>query len=256
VAPVDKVAEGRQNPAAFTAQDVLSWIKGTAFAVSSHGHFLTADHVVPQDFQPSSQAVFLTGTGNSLAASFPVRIVERFPKQDLLLLATDSPPRRTFIPLADPMPVPGATIATFGYPRPHVSDEAQKLVLEKRFASAMISGSYVTAAGENELQIDKNLFHGHSGGPVIAMTGYAVAVATRFLKGWTSVEEAISKASLDRDFRQFGVDLELEKGEDWNDVRNRVRIMEVPLQFSRASLVRSVAARLRQYGIPVLDSQR
>lgn len=233
--------------------------RGTAFAISADGHFLTARHVLRDkklDYRNGSAQIALTGIGGTRSErekSFEAKVVEEFEKADLAVLKAERN-RSEFIPLASPLPVPGAWIATIGYPAPELRQSEKQVYVEQRFASAMISGGF-SRDGYRYLEIDKNLTHGHSGGPVISMKGYCVGVATELVPGPVNVKETLTKRSTARDILPFVTDAyeKLEKMEDPDEEFERWRRLDLPIQFTKVSLVRNIAKSLRERGIPVRD---
>jgi S1-C subfamily serine protease len=207
---------------------------GTAFAVSDEGHFLTAFHVIENEhygIERGKRILALKGMhgyGVPNEPAFRAELVEVFRNSDIALLKSDQS-RSGYIPTASALAKPGAWVATIGYPIPYFSEDLGKQMLDKRIVSAMISAAFVEN-GVRFVELDKHLSHGHSGGPIISLAGLAFALAISYRRGWSVVREKIS---------ENGKQVE------------RNRVLELPVQFSRGSMLQNVVSRLRKHGVPI-----
>jgi hypothetical protein len=207
---------------------------GTAFAVSDEGHFLTAYHVIEHE-QPGvregERLLALTGMhgyGIPDERAFRVDLVEVYPNSDIVLLKGGRQ-RSGHIPTAATLAKPGAWVGTLGYPLPYFDEEKGKQMLDKRIVAAMISAGF-RRNGVRFVELDKHLSHGHSGGPIVTLTGKAIALVKSYRKGWHRVRE---------------------KREHEGKIIEEKHLFELPVQFAEGTMIQNVASRLRRQGVPV-----
>lgn len=211
---------------------------GTAFAVSEEGHYLTALHVVEREYKEikgGSRVLALKGIHrHGSEPAFGVKLAEVYPRSDIALLK--GPPRASgYIPAAASNVLVGAWICTIGYPLPRFEEEKEKVMIDKRFVSAMISAAF-NYEGVRMVELDKHLSHGHSGGPIVTLKGIAIGIAVSHERGWSLTPERV------RD------------GDEWVEKK---RILHLPVQFSRGTMLQNVASRLRRHGVPIhMDKSR
>ncbi len=205
---------------------------GSAFAVSSLGHYLTAFHVISKEYEQvraGKRLLALKGfhrTGPEKA--FGVQVLEVYKRSDIALLK--GPPRQLgYISTASAPVRVGAWVATVGYPLSYFDDERGKVMIDKRFVSAMISAAF-NNDGVRSVELDKHLSHGHSGGPIITLEGVAIALTISNERGWDLVPERVKD------------------GEEWTEKR---RIFRLPVQFSKGTMLQNVGSRLGTHGVPI-----
>ena len=207
---------------------------GTAFAVSNEGHFLTAFHVVEDEYSgvKAGERILglkgIHGYGVPSEPAFGVDLVEVYPNSDIALLKSRRH-RSGHIPTAAALALPGAWVATLGYPLPYFDEDKGKQMLDKRIVSAIISAAF-KKDGIRFVELDKHLSPGHSGGPIITLAGKAIAVATSYRKGWHPVLEQ-----------------RLHEGK----IMEEKHLFNLPVQFAEGSMIQNVASRLRKQGVPV-----
>lgn len=211
--------------------------RGTAFAVSKEGHFLTAFHLIEDDYddiKKNKKVVGLMGMhghGVNDEPAFRVDVIEVYPKYDMALLKGKSE-RDGFIPTSATMSLPGAWIATIGYPLSYYEPSINQVIVGKRFVSAMISRG-ILKNGVRMVELDKHLSHGHSGGPIMGLSGAAFGLATAYDIGWTKVKESINEGG---------------------EIKEVNRFFQLPVQFSKGALIYNIATELRKQGVPVITN--
>jgi len=216
-------------------QDTTGFALGTAFAVSSHGHFLSALHVFEnyyQDIINGNYRIFLQGLhglGFKNEASFEVEILDAYPKYDIILLQGNRK-KKGFIKLGIPNVRLGMFIGSFGYPLKYEEEHTKRIIKDKRFISAMISQSIVKD-GWHIVEIDKHVTHGHSGGPIITLGNYAIAIVSQYLPGKHTITEV-----------------------DNHDKIRRQYLAYIPSHFSRCSLISNIKDSLIAHGIKIKES--
>lgn len=175
---------------------------GTGFFISKEGYFITANHVIDkvEDF---SKVRFSQPEGAQLLSVSPIK---KWVNHDIALLKADFDANKKrkieFLKNKEGFPyletdfqaqLEGTPIYAYGFPLPKVTKvEKGGLMLGfigycPRITSAIISSEYDIfrpIRGSKDLKfyaIDKTLFYGNSGGPIIITeTGKVFAVAVRF----------------------------------------------------------------------------
>jgi S1-C subfamily serine protease len=139
---------------------------GTGFVVAP-GYILTNYHVI----EGAGRAFIITGAGE--ASETPAKIVAQDEEHDLALLQVDGaaaelPP----LPLSASEALPGARVATFGYPLGAALGERIK------FTEGAVS-SLPEPSNENMYLLDLRVNPGNSGGPLFDQHGRAIGVIAR-----------------------------------------------------------------------------
>lgn len=136
-------------------------VSGTAFAVTSKGHFLTNNHVVR-----NCDAVAIT---TSVGDTFEGRVVARDSRNDLALIATG----RTLGAFASFRSTPiraGESVTALGYPLRGL------LALEANVSVGIVSATAGLRNDISQVQISAPVQPGNSGGPLLDPTGAVVGV--------------------------------------------------------------------------------
>lgn len=136
-------------------------VSGTAFAVTSKGHFLTNNHVVRK-----CDAVAITTSGGD---TFEGRVVARDSRNDLALIATG----RALAAFASFRSTPiraGESVTALGYPLRGL------LALEANVSVGIVSATAGLRNDISQVQISAPVQPGNSGGPLLDPTGAVVGV--------------------------------------------------------------------------------
>jgi S1-C subfamily serine protease len=144
------------------AEPRLSYMAGTAFAVSTQGHLLTADHAVRQ-----------AGEVRVYSAQFPsgveARVVAQDAEKDLALLKIAIATRP--MPIAQWNTVPtGLEVYALGYPQPRLQGS------ELKITSGLINAMEGPRGASGFFQFSAPVQRGNSGGPLLSPDGLVVGL--------------------------------------------------------------------------------
>lgn len=187
---------------------------GTGFFVSEDGLFVTAAHVVTQDYTSHGHVRTDIEKGWLMAEPPPgdwgrrmctgLSVVTVVPQHDIAILKADETANRDkswlkggrfpFIPVSFSELEEGEPVYSFGYPLAHATtlDLGEVIygdpVLTPRITSAIVSSKIEkTEMVRGDVQpsiyvLDKALNYGNSGGPILSSeTGHVYAVSSRFI---------------------------------------------------------------------------
>lgn len=140
----------------------ISYMSGTAFAVSSQGHLITAQHAIRDQ---SEVKVF--------SASYPMGIVAQVVAQDpdndlaLLKISANTQPLK----IAQSRSVPtGLEVYALGYPQPRLQGS------ELKITSGLINAMQGPGGAAGFLQFSAPVQRGNSGGPLLSPDGLVVGM--------------------------------------------------------------------------------
>lgn len=230
---------------------------GTAFQIGPEGHFLTAHHILEKkmgEIESGAREVALKGTGPASCSAFRVNIKKGWAKHDLVLLeAEEMAPRNSYISLASHAGKRGTWIWTAGYIKPTLDPAIDQVKLEQRVGSAMISNTYHDEERDTRtLEIDRSLFWRNSGGPIVTMGGYAIAVATQRLHDWSRLKMSFSPQQVKKILERAFID-----NPDWDpseleDIEVSPRVY-IETDFTHCSSILNISEELSDYDIDVED---
>ncbi len=199
-------------------------VVGTAFAISSNGHFITADHVVnPDHSNPAGQArlpndkiILAQIQGDGMTANIingPCQVASMSQQQDYAILNMQLPLGRVqyYLELDFGQRFEGEEVAICGYPlattQMHPESKSITINLNIRVAAGIISTQRI----ENNsklLEVDFPILPGNSGGPLFSVrSGKVLGLATATFSALNNVGHTIGHVGIIRDIRNLTQDL-------------------------------------------------
>lgn len=192
---------------------------GTAFAISSEGHFMTAEHVVNQVGQPlTTQDKILLAQmqpdGLTASISGPYSILTSSKTHDYALLHQPTAQGRVqqYLDLDSGSRFEGEDVAICGYPmassRINPENKTVTIELNIRVAAGIISSQKLEHTGRKLLEVDFPILPGNSGGPLVSLkTGKVLGLAIATMAVGEPGKPTLGHLGLVSDIRNAASDL-------------------------------------------------
>jgi len=164
---------------------------GSAFAVDSAGHFVTAAHVA------HAGNVFTIVASNKATYPATVRAVDD--SNDVAELFAPAAATQHFLSLAAHVPGTGETVYVLGNPFGELPNTTTKGTVAAQSITASIAGVSYT----NRIELDVTANGGNSGGPVVNKAGEVVGVLQGGIPGG-HIAVAAPVSALSSDIRAWG----------------------------------------------------
>ena len=142
--------------------------------------------ILLENLKKNIYVIYATDTVNGHTSSriTQARIITKgqsMPGKDVAILKIESGKPLPTVALSEIiLPRIGDRVYVFGYPDPITTNEylSAESVLEPSLTSGIISGIRKTTTGWNVVQMDADINHGNSGGPVCSENGNVIGIAT------------------------------------------------------------------------------
>jgi S1-C subfamily serine protease len=159
-------------------------VLGSAFFVDASGLLITNYHVISSEVDPSYEGYsrMYVRMGDSSSPRFPARVIGWDKAMDLALIKTEIKPEYVFSVVDRVIPRVGDTVLAIGSPGG----------LEKTVTSGIVSalGRRFLQIGD-VIQIDAELNHGNSGGPVVDTDGRLVGIVFAGIEQYQGLNFAV-----------------------------------------------------------------
>lgn len=196
---------------------------GTAFSVTSDGHFFTADHVVNPNHGNSSvpargdtDKILLAQMqpdGMTASITGPYQVVSHSQEHDYAIIHMPTPTGRVqrYLELDLGPRYEGEDVAICGYPmastKVHPQNNTVTISLNLRVASGII-GSQRIENGSKIVEVDFPIIPGNSGGPLFSIrSGKVIGLASATLSVGGPNNQTIGHVGIVRDIRNARIDL-------------------------------------------------
>ena len=200
-------------------------VLGTAFSVSSEGHFITANHVVqPSTGQPPGPQVGtndkihlaqMQHDGTTATISGPLTTLAQSVCHDyaIIHLQTSGSKIQKYLELDFSSRFEGEEVAICGYPLASTQltpeNNSVQMNLNIRVASGIISSQRIEN-GSKLIEVDFPILSGNSGGPLFSLrTGKVLAIAHATYSLQNASGASIGHLGLTKDIRNATSDLKL-----------------------------------------------
>jgi hypothetical protein len=197
-------------------------VLGTAFSISSDGHFITADHVInpnhgnsPGIARTNNDKIFLAqmqpdGMTASITGPYAVRTQSQTHDYAILELPTPQGKVQQYLNLDLGSRYEGEDVAICGYPMAsttvHPTNNAIAINLNLRVAAGIISSQRIDN-GSKIVEVDFPIIPGNSGGPLFSLrSGKVIGLASATLSVGGPNGQTIGHVGIVKDIRNARAD--------------------------------------------------